>query len=87
MTSHQLALDAEGTAHAAHLVFEQSSQRLHNLEVHLLRQTAHIVVRLDFAARSVDAHTLDDIRINGALCKPFRSFNLLGLSLENINKG
>ena len=64
MAADQLALDAQGTAHATNFVLEQGTQRLHNLQVHLLGQATHIVVRLDLAARPVDTHALDDIRIN-----------------------
>ena len=45
------------------------------------------MVRLDLAARSVDAHALDDIGIDGALGQPTGAFNLLSLCVEDINKG
>ena len=86
MTADELALDAQGTAHTAHLVLEEGTQRLHNLQVHLLGQAAHVMVRLDLAARSVDAHALDDIGIDGALGQPTRAFDLLCLGIKHIDK-
>jgi hypothetical protein len=35
------------TCQLAHLVLEQLAQRLQQLELHVLRQAAHIVMRLD----------------------------------------
>ena len=55
MPSDEFLLDAEGTAYSADLVLEQHLQRLHNLEVHLLRKTAHIVVGLDLGGDAGDA--------------------------------
>ena len=47
MPSDQFVLDAQSTAYAAYLILEQRAQRLHDLQVHLFRKSAHIVVRLD----------------------------------------
>ena len=87
MPSNQLALDAQGATHAAHLVLEQGAQRLHDLQVHLLGQAAHVVVRLDLAARPVDAHALDDIRIDGALGQPTSALDFLCLCVEHVDEG
>ena len=43
---------AELLADAAHLVLEQQPQRLDQVEVHLLRQAADVVVRLDRRRRA-----------------------------------
>ena len=45
------------------------------------------MVRLDLTARSIHAHALDDIRIDGALGQPACAFDLLRLSVEHIDKG
>ena len=86
MAAYQFALDAQSATHAAHLVLEQGTKRLHNLQIHLFGQAAHIVVRLDFATRPVHTHALDHIGIDGALGEPTRTLNLLRLSVENVNE-
>ena len=68
MASDEVFGDAELSAHAAHLVLEEPLQRLAQLEVHLLGQSAHVVMALDDLARDVEA--LDAVGVDGALGKP-----------------
>ena len=86
MSSDEFFLDAEGTAYSADLVLEQHLQRLHDLEVHLLRKAAHIVVGLDLGGDARDACRLDNVRINGALGQPSGIFNGLGIFVEGLHE-
>ncbi|ETW14695.1 cytosine deaminase [Roseivivax marinus] len=78
---------AEFTTERADLVLEELAQRLHQLQAHLLGQTADIVVRLDRdrrAAREADA--LDHVRIQGALREEGRALDLVGVLLEHVDE-
>ena len=68
MAAYEVLGDAKLTAHTAHLVLEEPLQRFAELEVHLLRQSADVMVTLDDLARDVQA--LDTVGIDGALSKP-----------------
>ena len=72
------------TAYATHFVLEQPLQGFAELEVHLLGQTAHVVVALDDLARDVER--LDAVGIDGALSEPFGVGNLLGLGIEHFDE-
>ena len=86
MTSHQFLLDAQRAAHAAHFVLEEHAQRLHDLEVHLLGQTAHVVVALDLGGDAFDARTLDHIRIDGPLGQPAGVFYFFGVFVKGFDE-
>ena len=58
---------AQLLADAAHLVLEQHPQRLDQLEVHVLREPADVVVRLDRRGDALAAARLDHVRVEGAL--------------------
>lgn len=47
MTLDKMVRHAELATHSAHLVLEEQTERFAQLEIHLLGQTAHIVVALD----------------------------------------
>ena len=72
------------TAHAAHLVLEQPLQGFAELKVHLLWQSAHVVVALNHLARDVER--LDAIGIDGALGQPLGVGNLLSLGIEDLHE-
>ena len=84
MASHQFLLDAQGAAHTADLIFEKHPERFHDLQVHLFRKTAHIVVRLDLGSDTGDAGALNHIGIYGPLGKPAGVFNRLGVFVEGL---
>src|SRR5262249_31230609 len=50
-----------------HFVLEQISQRFHQRKRHVLRQSAHIVVRLDRRRRPLHGHRLNHVRIQRPL--------------------
>ena len=47
MAADEMLGHAEFSSHAAHFILEEQSQRLAELKIHLLRQSAHVVVALD----------------------------------------
>ena len=71
-------------SYAAYFVLEQPLQRLAQTEVHLLGQTAHVVMALDGLARNVQA--LDAVGINGALCQPAGIGNFVRLGIEDFDE-
>ena len=86
MAADELVGDAQRAAHAAHLVLEQKTQRLDDLQVHLLGKTAHIVVRLDRGRRSVHRARLDDVGIDRTLRQPPHVADLHGLLVEYLDE-
>ena len=74
----------ELASHAAHLVLEQPLQRLAELEVHLLGQSAHIMMALD--DHPGDAEALDAVGVDGALGKPFGVGDFLGFGVEHVDE-
>src|SRR5690606_23712296 len=70
-----------------HLVLEKLAERLDELQVHPLGQTADIVMRLDGNAwPSGKGDAFDDVGIERALRKEFRTTHLPRLSLKDIDK-
>ena len=84
MAGDEMLGHAHLTAHAAHLVLEQPLQGLAELQVHLLGQSAHVVVALDHLARDVER--LDAVGIDGALGQPLGVGNLLSLGIEDLHE-
>ena len=80
------SLDAQGSADPADLVLEQRTQRLDNLQVHLLRKTAHIVVGLDLGGDALDAGGLDHVRIDGSLGEPAGVLDGAGVFVEGLHE-
>ena len=86
MTAYQFVFYAEGAANPAHFVLEEGAQRLDDAQVHLLRQTAHVVVGLDLAGGAVDSGGLYHVRVYGALGEPARVFYATGISVESLDE-
>ena len=84
MAAYKLGRDAEFAAYAAHFVFEKESQRLNKPEVHLFRQSAHVVVALD--DHTGDGKGLNHIGIDGALGKPLDVFELVRFTVEYVDE-
>ena len=84
MTRDEMLGHAQLAAHTAYLVLEQPLQRFTELQLHVLGQSAHIMMALDDLAR--DVQTLNAIGINGALCQPTSIGNFPGFGIENLNK-
>ena len=62
-----------------YLVLEQELDRFHELELHVIRESTDIVVCLDGAA-------LEDVWIDGTLCKEIDSFEFACLLLEDTDE-
>ncbi|GBE11626.1 hypothetical protein BMS3Abin12_02215 [bacterium BMS3Abin12] len=78
---------AEFDPDLAHLVLEQFAQRLDELEVHALRQPAHVVVRLDHVRLAGGrAGRLDHVRVDRALGEPAHALDPRGLLLEDLDE-
>ena len=86
MPADKFLLDAQGSADPADLVLEKRTQRLDNLQVHLLRKTAHIVVGLDLGGDALDAGGLDHVRIDGSLGEPAGVLDGAGVFVEGLHE-
>ena len=75
---------AERQARGPHLVLEELPEGLHQLQLHAVRQAAHVVVGLhqDGAA---DAAALDHVRVRGALAQEV-GLDLARLPLEDLDE-
>ncbi len=70
-----------------HLVLEQALERLDQLEPHLLRQPAHVVMALDHRRRiAADGHRLDHVRVKRALREELRLAGAPGGRLEHLDE-
>ena len=84
MTADEGVGHPEFTAHTAHLVLEEPAKGLAELEFHLGRQAADVVVALDDLAGDVE--TLDAVGIDGALGQPTGIGDLGGLGIEDLDE-
>ena len=66
LTVHQVVGQTQLAADRAHLILEEGAQGLDQLEGHVLRQAAHVVVALN-VGRALAAAGLDDVGVQGAL--------------------
>src|SRR5206468_5334480 len=69
----------EEPAELADLVLEELAQRLDELELHLLRESPHVVVRLNRGRGPAKRDRLDDVGIERALGEPRDLAELSGL--------
>ena len=68
-----------------YFILKQQPQRFNDLlEVHIIRQTAYIMMGLDHSC--IPASAFDHVRINGALYKIVHCTNLLGFPFEYPNE-
>ena len=84
MAVDHVVRQAQRHAAGAHFVFEQHLERLHQLELQVVRQPAHIVVGLDHFSRLGAA--LHDIRIDGTLGQELDAVQLAGLLFKHADK-
>ncbi|MPL73681.1 hypothetical protein SDC9_19487 [bioreactor metagenome] len=87
VTADELRRQAKLATKGADLVLEEFTQRLDQLQPHLLRQTAHIVVRLDRhrgTARERDA--FDHVGIERALGQELGALDLVRVVLEHVDE-
>ena len=70
----------------SHFVLEQFAQGLHELQPHVIRQPAHIVVGLYCDRRTLHRHALDDVRVQGALYEVIAFTELLRFFFEHVDE-
>ena len=75
-------------AQLAHLVLKELTQRLDELELHILLETAHVVVGLDGDGGTTEGDGLDDIGVERSLEEEVDvadlGLDLLSLFLEHL---
>ncbi len=68
-------------AYALHLVFEEFTQRLDELQLHVRREAAYVVMALDdVGLAGLDARRLDDVGVNRALSQELDALGWRGAS-------
>lgn len=67
MSPDELVVDVEDLAERADLVLEQLAKGLDQLQLHVLEETADVVVGFDGGAGPLERDGLDDIGVEGAL--------------------
>ena len=83
MPPDELLLQAELEPQLAYLVLEELPHRLDQLEAHLLRQPADVVMRLDDGRWSLDRDRLDDVGVERPLHEEVDIRDALCLFLED----
>ena len=87
MAEHDLARQSQLEAELAHLVLEQFTQRLEQLQMQRFRKTADVVMRLDVLRLArLGARRFDDVGIDRALREPFHVLELRRLALEHVDE-
>ena len=87
MAVDHLARQSELDAEPPHLVLEQLAQRLDELQVHLLRQAADVVMRLDdVRLAGARAGGLDDVGVDRALGEELHAGELVRLLVEHLDE-
>ena len=84
MTRDEMLGHTKLSSHTAHLVLEEPLEWFAKRKMHLLGQTADIVMRLDDLARDIER--LDAVGINSALSQPLGILDLLGFSVEYLDE-
>lgn len=75
---------SELTANAANLILEQQSQRFAQTKIHLLGESADIVMA--FYSGTGNRKRLDAVGINCSLREPFDILNLMCFTVKDINE-
>ena len=84
MTVDEVLGHTQLTAYTANLVLEEPFQRFAELQMHLLGQTAHVMVALDDLTR--DVQRLDAVGIDSTLSEPTGIGNILGFGVKDLNE-
>ena len=81
LTLHQILGKAQLPSQRTNLILKQHPQRLNDLlEIHIIRQTAHIMMALNHSC--IAGTGLDDVGIDGALNQIVHGADLLAFLLE-----
>lgn len=75
---------SELTANAANLILKQQSKRFAQAQIHLLGESADIVMA--FYSGAGNRQRLDAVGINCSLRKPFDILNLMSFTVKDINE-
>src|SRR6185503_15936410 len=87
MAEYHVARKTELEPEPAHLVLEELAQRLDQAELHLLRQPADVVMRLDDMRLACScARRFDHVRIDRALRQPAHAFELVRFLFEHLDE-
>ena len=84
MTGNQMFRHSHLTPYATYLVLEQPLQRFTKLQVHLLRQTAYVMMALDGLSRNIQA--LDTVGINRSLRQPLGIGYFPSFRIEHLHE-
>ena len=88
MAIHHVIGQAQLQAYPAHFILEQFTQRLDQLEAHIIWQSTYIMVRLDVMGVAVFASRgLNDIGIDCALSQPLYPCQFPCFLVEHIDEG
>ncbi len=87
MTVQHVVRQTQFQTYATNFIFEQFTQRFNQTHLHIVWQTANVMVRLDnMRFAGFRSGRLDHIRINGALSQPFRVSQFLRFIIEYFHK-
>ena len=86
MPAYKLLLDTHRASYTANLILEQHPERLHNLQIHLLRKTSHVMMGLDLGSDTRNTCGLYHVRINGTLCQPLCILYRMCIFVESLHK-
>ena len=86
VTADDVFRQAEQTAEGADFIFKQVAERLEQVHVHVLRQTADVVVALDDVG-AFAGPAFDNVRVQGALQEPAGAFDFPRLLFKNPDEG
>ena len=90
MSVYHFVRQSQGDTEFAHFVFEQFTQWLQQFQVHIIRQTADVVVRFDvvraFFRTVFTACGFDHVGVNRALRQPFGAGEFVRFSVEYFDE-
>src|SRR5688500_11652716 len=79
--------DTKRFTNSPDLILKQQAQRLNHLELHIIRQTTNIVMRLNGCRWSTGCrYGFNHIRVNGSLAQPFDIFQKLCFFVKHVNE-
>lgn len=87
VAADEFLLDAELAADAADFVFEEAAEGFDELELHIVGESAHVVVGLDGLGGAFDGAGLDYVGVDGALAEPFGVGYEFGFGVEDVDEG
>ncbi len=87
MPPHDFARQTQRLSHPPRLIFKKIAQRLHQLELHISRQSTHIVVGFDLGSHgAIRCRRLNHVGIERSLRKPLDLSQSACLGLEDMDE-